>query len=719
MKNNEISIFEIETMTRIERLSPLLTRDLNRGTTRRDKNVDKFIRKCQDDYDISSEKIKERFDRDFLPKYGHLWRQMIRERETKSANSDSGTVLGKAIQSFVPSLPNPRALDFLEAIERKQAVSISAVQADEQECECAPPIAEFVELEEEQTTSVTMDRRREKPYESAENPSEPTTNTFEVVQNSAEDSQTMSDEETETEDEEDIESVYETADEYEYEDEAGLELKKTTEFAQEKQNRVTPENMSKEKRDGNYSKTPIINIDGDSDDDIENYASKTMKSRDEAADLIHKNRINGSGKGRLFRPSVSKLRITTKDLQNTTVSPSIDTGRTTCLSPRLDEGFPSPDASNATANAVVDDPLVDTDEDGDDEHDEYDTESEEEDEEDEWTPDDESILSSQRPKSLLEQNVDRKKVETTLPKKNVESKNVEKKGIREAIDLCDSSSADDYCESDFSLSSDDSFRVKKSSDTKKQFVPPVVKTTKAKGRLKAFFRKNREERTKATFDEFNRKAFRGELGKVDVQWSRKLNTTAGLTRLQKISTNMTPGMPLERRATIELSTKVVDDEEKLRTTLLHELVHAAVWIFDGVSKPPHGADFKRWAKMAMCKVPDVVVTTTHNYQIAFKFNWACTNPKCSFTVGRHSRSVDLNRHRCGKCRSTLIEVTPDGKAKKQAAPSAYNLFVKQHSKAVRDQLLKRKPGITQAEVMKELGRQWREQKRQSKASANQ
>jgi hypothetical protein len=33
-----------------------------------------------------------------------------------------------------------------------------------------------------------------------------------------------------------------------------------------------------------------------------------------------------------------------------------------------------------------------------------------------------------------------------------------------------------------------------------------------------------------------------------------------------------------RVATIELSTKVIDDEERLRSTLLHEMCHAAQWL---------------------------------------------------------------------------------------------------------------------------------------------
>ncbi len=693
---NAYSIFENENMTRIDGLSPLSTRDLNRIPIRQEEN-DNDIQKRQDEA-ICIEEIKARFDRDFLPKYGHLWRQIIREKDNTTTTSDGENLVDTTSGSFQTSFPNPRALNFLEAIERKQAVSISAVP---EECECAPPIAEFVELDEEQTKHITTNRRKRSSYNSKDSQSE-TTNTFEAVQNNIQCSETMSGEETETEDEEDMESVYETADEFEDEDE--IEHNRTTDLVEAKEKRVAIENGAKEQKAGNYSKTTIIDIDSGSDDMGDN-ASKSVSSPIGRTTITHNNESNGNDERGLFGLGVSKLRIAIyeKDVKGTTVSPYIGTDRSTCLSPRLDEDIPSPNGSTSTSNAVIYDPLVDTDEEGDDEHDEYDSESDDDEEEDEaeWLPDDASILSSQR--------------QTPQPKKAIENKKIEKWRPKEVIDLCDGSSSDDASDTDYSVSSDNENIL----DTKKQIAPSIVKKTKDKGRSKASFRRKREQLTVATFDEFNRKAFRGELGKVVVQWSQKLNTTAGLTRLQKVSTDMMPGMPLKRLATIELSTKVVDNEEKLRTTLLHELVHAAVWIFEGISKPPHGPDFKRWAKIAMSKVPDVIVTTTHNYEIQYKFNWACVNPKCSFTIGRHSKSVDIIRHRCGRCRGKLIEVTADGKPKKQAQPSAYNLFVKQHSKTVREQLVKRKPGVTQPEVMKELGRLWREQKSRSKRSADQ
>ena len=675
-------------MIRIRALSPLSTRDLNKEPSRTGADSNE-IQHPQDGI-VSVEEIKTRFDKDFLPKYGSLWRQIIREKESRDKISIDENQIAENLGSLEPTLPNPRALNFLEAIERKQAVSISAAE----ECECPPAVVEFVELNKEQTKNITMDRKKRRSYKSHDIPWEDSIG-FEALQNSRD----SSDEETETEVEDDMESVYETADEFEVEDDKPSIG--TTESIEVKQ-----------------SKIPIINIDSDSDDMVD-YKTKVVNFRNGTGAVTRKIDDDDEEveKGRAH---ASKLHVLTKESEKQGIEfdPIVGPDDTTCLSPRLVEEGSSSEKEN--------DPFIDTDDEADDE---YDSESEDEGDEAEWLPDDESILSSPKSKSPPKEKVKKRVVEkrtnnrTTSPKpkpkatREIEKRRSGKEINDNTIDLCDTSSSDDAFDSDFTVSTDDD---KEGSNNEELIVPANIRNIQQKGKSKASFKRNREQITKSAFEEFNHKAFGGRLGKVVVEWSKKLNTTAGLTRLQKVSTNMTPGVPLQRLAAIELSTKVVDDEEKLRTTLLHELVHAAVWIFEGVSKPPHGADFKRWAKIAMSKVPDVKVTTTHSYQIQYRFNWACVNPKCSFTIGRHSKSVDLLRHRCGKCRGKLMEITANGKPKKPAQPSAYNLFVKQHSKAVREQLAKRKAGVTQAEVMRELGRLWREKKEQSaKASANQ
>lgn len=149
---------------------------------------------------------------------------------------------------------------------------------------------------------------------------------------------------------------------------------------------------------------------------------------------------------------------------------------------------------------------------------------------------------------------------------------------------------------------------------------PTIKRSKIPMSKKQF-KKRRQALTHDLFSEFNKKAFGGKLESVQLLWSTKLRTTAGLTRLKKSVQNMRPGIPQSRHATIELSTKVLDCQERLEATLLHEMVHAAAWIIDSVSNPPHGAAFWKWAKVAMRKVPGIVVTTTHSYEIEYKYAW--------------------------------------------------------------------------------------------------
>jgi hypothetical protein len=59
----------------------------------------------------------------------------------------------------------------------------------------------------------------------------------------------------------------------------------------------------------------------------------------------------------------------------------------------------------------------------------------------------------------------------------------------------------------------------------------------------------------------------------------------------------------------------------------------------------------------------------------------------------------------------------DRTPKKRAKPSAYNLFVKENSKVLRERMMKeqqrrgvRDPKVSQSDIMKECARLWRAQK---------
>ena len=141
---------------------------------------------------------------------------------------------------------------------------------------------------------------------------------------------------------------------------------------------------------------------------------------------------------------------------------------------------------------------------------------------------------------------------------------------------------------------------------------------------------------------------------VECSWSKRLRTTSGITRMTK--RRVGPVAAWERRAVVELSTHVCDSEEKMRHTLAHELCHAAAWVVDGVSKPPHGRAFKRWASRFMDAVPALTITTRHTYVISYKFNWRCSAPGCNYAIGRHSNSLDTTKYVCGRCAAPLVPV---------------------------------------------------------------
>lgn len=69
----------------------------------------------------------------------------------------------------------------------------------------------------------------------------------------------------------------------------------------------------------------------------------------------------------------------------------------------------------------------------------------------------------------------------------------------------------------------------------------------------------------------------------------------------------------------------------------------------------------------------VEVTTKHSYVINHKYLWACAgsvpsaaraflaiedDPGCGAEYGRHSKSIDPEKHRCGKCKGLLVQVRP-------------------------------------------------------------
>lgn len=200
-------------------------------------------------------------------------------------------------------------------------------------------------------------------------------------------------------------------------------------------------------------------------------------------------------------------------------------------------------------------------------------------------------------------------------------------------------------------------------------------------------------------------------GGIRVEWTNKLNTTAGRANWKRetIKTKApgkegeTVSVRYRHHASIELSTKVIDDSHRLLNVIAHEFCHLANFMISGVTSNPHGREFKGWAAQvtrAFGESRGIEVTTKHSYDIDFKYVWECT--ACGIEFKRHSKSIDPERHRCGACKSELRQTKPVPRAR-PGNESEYQRFMKEQMKVIKEE----NPGSPQKDIMKMVASRWK------------
>ncbi|KAI9861511.1 MAG: hypothetical protein M1824_002403 [Vezdaea acicularis] len=248
-------------------------------------------------------------------------------------------------------------------------------------------------------------------------------------------------------------------------------------------------------------------------------------------------------------------------------------------------------------------------------------------------------------------------------------------------------------------------------------------------------------------------------GGVRIEWSKKLTSTGGrahwsrslekprTTSFTTSSSSSTPSSTststtanttpppqpsptkphpapqvYKHTASIELSTKIVTNPLRLHNVLAHEFCHLANFMISHVLTSPHGPSFKAWGRRASAAFAHlgVVVTTTHAYEVEYRYLWRCTRDGCAMEFGRHSRSVDPKKHTCGRCRGRLVQVRPaprvgaagvgvaaaagkGGRTGMQVGLTPYQAFVRDWYAVVK----KEHPRVPHAEVMRRLGERYR------------
>ncbi|GKT39905.1 HMG box-containing protein C19G7.04 [Colletotrichum spaethianum] len=195
-------------------------------------------------------------------------------------------------------------------------------------------------------------------------------------------------------------------------------------------------------------------------------------------------------------------------------------------------------------------------------------------------------------------------------------------------------------------------------------------------------------------------------GGIKINWSAKLNTTAGRAnwRREKVRSRLPDGTEKSvsdrHHASIELAEKVIDDEHRLLNVVAHEFCHLANFMVSGITGNPHGKEFKAWAAKCSQRFGDrgIEVTTKHTYEIDYKYVWECT--ECGLEYKRHSKSINPERHRCGSCKALLKQTKPTPRA--TGKTSEYQQFFKEQMKIVKQE----HPKSPQKEVMKIIGERW-------------
>ncbi|KAH8387218.1 hypothetical protein KR093_005635, partial [Drosophila rubida] len=214
------------------------------------------------------------------------------------------------------------------------------------------------------------------------------------------------------------------------------------------------------------------------------------------------------------------------------------------------------------------------------------------------------------------------------------------------------------------------------------------------------FKRNKEQLAKRLYDIYNEHVFKNKLD-VPVVWSKTLRNTAGRCRNRRRHE--------VRTCLLELSLKVLTSADRLRNTLIHEMCHAASFIFD--NDGGHGTTWRRWTLRAIAVYPELApINVCHNYKIEFKYTYCCTT--CNVGSNAHSRSRKVDNIRCRVCMGPIQlfinKKDKQGNTKMQPVREAtgFAKFVKENFKQ------HKRPDLTAAQVMRILGAEYAKHKEQ-------
>ena len=171
------------------------------------------------------------------------------------------------------------------------------------------------------------------------------------------------------------------------------------------------------------------------------------------------------------------------------------------------------------------------------------------------------------------------------------------------------------------------------------------------------FRLNRLELAQNLYAYFNLTVFDNLLpADLKITFSNQMCRASGTTLWYK--GGLRQGS--KRLCQIYLSIRHLENSERLRNTLAHEMCHAAVWIIEGIEDSRdqgHGPDWIRWTQRLQSIHPSVNIQRYYKNPEYSKHLYECTT--CHYDIGRSKPFPESSDKTCKKCGGVfeMVEVT--------------------------------------------------------------
>ncbi len=157
----------------------------------------------------------------------------------------------------------------------------------------------------------------------------------------------------------------------------------------------------------------------------------------------------------------------------------------------------------------------------------------------------------------------------------------------------------------------------------------------------------------------NASYFQNRLPPIEIQWSARLTSSAGLfvSQIGPRHARVLPEVRHGNGRVIRLSVPLLGEHSLLdvRDILAHEMIHQ--WQFDVKKcRPSHGREFRRLMDVMNADGLHVSMyhTLTEAVAVFAKFRWRCV--RCGYVYHRQRNTLSTRRHRCGQCSGPLQEI---------------------------------------------------------------